>query len=372
MKPIKIIQLFESYPVFYQPYIPPVMEALKRTEGLAVKIQAFKGHPEPGVKVMPSYLIRRLYERWYQIFHPRSPELQYNEILSLKQKTAIIQIQHSFLFPKILGLLQLPKAQRPKIVISLRGGDTYVKPWINRKWKAFYQDHGHLVDAFVVMSQHQKQYLHKQWGVAEGNIHVIPISFGTGFKATAKYPDEKKIKIVSVFRMCWEKNIAGNLQVITCLKVQGLPVHYTVYGDGPDLGQLYYLVDALGLGDVVEIKGKVPHTQIQDALASYDFILQLSLSESLGMSVIEAQSVGIPAIVSNSSGLPEALLQNESGYCVEAHDAISAAQHIETLWKDRRLYSLFSQKAIEFSHQHFTIDNEVSKLKRLYQDLVST
>ncbi|MFC4721198.1 glycosyltransferase family 4 protein [Geojedonia litorea] len=366
---ISISCIFESYPVFYQPYMPPVMEALEIEKQLEVSIQTFKGKASSKVEVMPGYFRRRVVERWQRLIGYTKIPLQYNELQALKKKVDLVHVQHSYLFPKVLGLLAMPKDQGPKIVITLRGGDTYVKPWVSAKWQDFYRDFGNRVDAFVVMSQHQKQYLHKKWGIDLERIHVIPISFGHAFKASPKAPNSKIIKIVSIFRMCWEKNIEGNLRVIKLLKEQGLPVKYDVYGDGPDLGQLYYLVDQLGLGDIVTIKGKVSNTQLKTLLPSYDFILQLSHSESFGMSVVEAQSMGIPALVSTSDGLPEAIVPNHSGYCVAPNASEQASLYIDQLWRNKNLYLQFSKAAIDYAHSNFSVEHEVKRLLTLYQKL---
>jgi glycosyltransferase involved in cell wall biosynthesis len=366
---INISFVFENYPVFYQPYIPPVMEALAQHQALHVKINAFKGKNSMMVDVMPSYYRRRLIEKWHAFFSSSGVALHFNEIVALKQHIDIIHLQHSYLFPKVLGLLQLPKSKRPKIVITLRGGDTYVKPWISTKWRTFYKDFGNAVDAFVVMSLHQKNYL-ESWGIDEDRIHVIPISFGNRFEVAPKKADTQIITIVSVFRLCWEKNIEGNLKVIQHLKEKGLAVKYHIYGDGPDMGQLYFMVKKFDLQDVVTIHGKIENSKLKKIIAHYDFILQLSHSESFGVSVVEAQSHGIPAIVSNSCGLPETILPNKSGYCVAAHDAKKASEHIESLWKDAVLYRQFSEHAIQFSHQNFPVTKEVDRLVNLYTTLI--
>jgi len=367
---IKVVQVFEEYPAFYQPYIPPVINKLRNNFKLDLKIHAYKGVSDKDVSIIPSYYYRRVIERLYALFNRSKPKLNYAEIKYLKDKIDIVHLQHSFLFPKVLGLLKIPKNKRPKILITLRGGDTYVKPWIHEKWLEFYKNEGNKVDAFIVMSEHQKMYLQK-WGISKENIHVIPISFGDSFGIKPKFPNPNKIKIISAFRMCWEKNIEGNLLTIKLLKEKGFPIQYDIYGDGPDLGQLFYLIDKYKISDVVNVKGKVDNKILKNELINYDFFLQLSYSESFGVSVVEAQSYGVPAIVSNSDGLPEAIMDKESGYCVNPWDSKGAADLILSLWNDANLYYEFSKKAIDNSHKKFTIKVEAQKLFELYSNLIN-
>ncbi len=363
---IRVVQLFESYPLFYQPYIPPVIAALGQEQSLELRINAFKGTADNGVEILPSYYKRKLKEKFYALRH--NTKLNYAEIQYIKQGVDVVHLQHSFLFSKVKGLLALPNNERPKIIITLRGGDTYVKPWLSEKWQDFYANYGNLVDGFITMSQHQKQYLNEKWGINPNKIHVIPISCVNPPEIQAKYPNSNTIKIVSAFRMCWEKNINGNLKVIKYLKDKGINVQYHIYGSGPDAGQLMFLIDKYKLQNNVTYHGKVENTRLKSKLHNSDIYLQLSHSESLGMSVIEAQACGLPAIVSNSGGLPEVIIDKESGYCVGTHETERAAEYIYELWKNKETYKVFSAKAIENS-QGFSVDVEVDKLTALYKKI---
>ena len=368
-KTVKIIQLFDAYGDFYQPYIPPVMQALKGLPNFNIQIEAFKGEGSEDVQLVPGYYKRRLYERLSVLTNKKAKGLNYLEQEYLKTKVDILHLQHSYLHSKLKGLLSLPKLNRPKIVITLRGADTYVKPWINIKWREFYATYGQDVDAFIVMSAHQKQYLHSRWGVSLDNIHVIPISFGHKFEVMPKEPSNHSLKLVSVFRMCWEKNIADNLRFVRALKRKGIPVVYDIYGDGLDLGQVYYLRNKYNLDYDVNIFGKVPNQELKDSLKNYDFILQLSTSESLGMSVIEAQSFGVLAIVSDNGGLPEIIKNKKNGFIVDFENFESSIQEVVSVWSTPPIYIQMSRNAINYSHQNFSIASEVEKLVNLYKML---
>ena len=210
MKKLKIIQLFETYGDLYQPYIPPVMHALKAVSNFGIQIDVFKGDENEEVNVIPSYYKRKFKEHVSSLTKKNSVKLNYIENKYLKSNIDIIHLQHSYLHKKVKKLLSIPNNQRPKVVITLRGADTYMKPWLDKNWLNFYKGYGQNVDAYIAMTNHQKSYMQK-WGIDLDKIHVIPISYGNPFNIESKIANSKTIRIVSAFRMCWEKNIEGKL-----------------------------------------------------------------------------------------------------------------------------------------------------------------
>lgn len=371
---MKVFQVYESYPLFYQPYIPPVIDALQEIDGVEIEIVAFKGDKAKTHKVivLPNYKIRNVVAKIYQYLNKKYRSLDYFEIMMNKEQVDIIHVQHSFLYSKVINLLNLPKENRPQIIITLRGGDTYVKPWINNRWSDFYKYHGNRVDAFITMSEHQRNYLSEKWGVDKDRVHVIPISFGQKSDVVPKLPNQKKIKIVSVFRMCWEKNIDGNLRTVRHLVDQNFTVQYDLYGDGPDAGQAWYLIDKYKLAEYVNFRGRIENKLLIQRLADYDFLLQLSHSEALPTTVLEAQSLGLPVIVSNRDGLPEAIIDGKTGYTVDPNNIENAANKIVLLWENPKLYSEFSKEAIQFVNNNFTTECEVKRILELYKKLIKS
>lgn len=365
---IKLAYIFEPYPIFYQPYITHLIEKLEQYETIDLSLKAFQnvGGTTESIEYFPSYRKRNLFKLRY-LFSNYYKKLTYPEIRMLKYD--IIHLQHSFLFTKIAGLLMLPKKERPKIIITLRGSDTYIKPWISQEWIDFYKSGSDNVDAFITMSSHQKYYL-KKWGVPEHKIHVIPISLLETASANPKNPNPKELKIVSIFRMQWEKNIDGNLRLIQELKTRGIPVKYDIYGDGRDIGQLFYLIDKYNLGNCVTIYGRKKNEFIKANLPNYDFILQLSHSELLGMSVIEAQAAGVPGIVSETGGLVEIIKDGKNGIIVKNNEVSKAVKSIMDLWGNPEIYHAYSKNSLNNAQENFNINSEANKLLDLYQNLL--
>ncbi|WP_348799481.1 glycosyltransferase family 4 protein [Flavobacterium adhaerens] len=357
---MKILYIYDKYPATYQKYLLNLLVMLRKK--LTVSTMTYSKTDASDYSVVSYGFRDKLQRMLYKFKLSKYPSLD----IQIMSKFDIVHLQHSFLWRKLSALETITKL--PKVVVTLRGGDTYIKPWLGSDWQYFYKEKHSLVDAFIVMSQHQKYYL-KRWQVPEEKIHVIPISFGSHSNALPKYPNTEKLILVSAFRMTWEKNIEGTIEFARSLKEQNIDFEFDIYGDGNDLGQLYYLIDRFGLHEYVFPKGKVDNDILKQKLPTYDFFVQLSVSEAFPTSVLEAQSVGLPCVVSDSGGLPEAVIKDRTALVASYSDFQKLTNQIIALWKDKDLYFQFSQDSIKYVNENFTIEKEVDKLENLYKSL---
>ncbi len=359
---MKILYVYNKMPGTYQKYLLNLLDSIK--EKLNVKVLTY----EPNSKA--DYSVKRYgVKDYFQYFLYKIKFSRYKTI-DVKYMSAydIVHVQHSFLWRKLENFKA--DGNIPKIIVTLRGGDTYIKPWMENSWKIFYANCEHIA-AFVVMSQHQKKYLLK-WGVNEEKIHVIPISFGSRSIVTPKYPNPTVLKLVSAFRMTWEKNIEGTIRFAQILKEKNIPFEFDIYGDGHDLGQLYYLIARYDLFEFIHVKGKIDNDLLKEKLPQYDFFVQLSLSEALPTSVLEAQSIGIPCVISDSGGLPEAVIPGKTALVEDYKSIKKLVEETIQLWQNKELYFLYSQKAILNVNDNFSTEKEVQKLCALYERILQS
>lgn len=358
---MKILYVYDSIPDVYQNYMFQIVVVLRSS--LNIKTLSYNNCEKYTDFKIKSYGLKDYFQR--TLYKLKLSKTKSSDIIVFK-KFDIVHLQHSYLFSKLFPLLINPR--KTKTIITLRGADTYLKPWKDKKWKNFYANEGHLIDAFITVSQHQKEYLIK-WGIVSEKIHVIPVSFGNHSNAEPKYPNQSKLKLVSAFRMTWEKNIEGSIQFAILLKEKGVDFQYDIFGDGQDLSQLYYLVDRYDLKKHVNIKGKVDNDVLKSSLIDYDFFLQLSISEALSVSVLEAQSFGLPCVVSNSDGLKEAVIPNKTGICGNYNDLEYFVDETMKLWRNSEKYYQFSKAAIDFVNNNFTLAKEEERLKKMYKEI---
>jgi glycosyltransferase involved in cell wall biosynthesis len=74
---------------------------------------------------------------------------------------------------------------------------------------------------------------------------------------------------------------------------------YMIYLSSEMLSEVRDTLDALQLGGAVEMKGRIPHHNVEQFLNSADFIIQSSWREVAGYSVVEAMACGVIPIVTD-------------------------------------------------------------------------
>ena len=77
------------------------------------------------------------------------------------------------------------------------------------------------------------------------------------------------------------------------------------------------LVDRLGLRSKVRFLGRVPHKELVDWYRSSSVVVNPSLSESFGISIVEGMACGIPVVGTKVGGMLETICDGETGLLVE-------------------------------------------------------
>jgi glycosyltransferase involved in cell wall biosynthesis len=95
------------------------------------------------------------------------------------------------------------------------------------------------------------------------------------------------------------------IRAIAGLKKKGYAhLTYSLVGGG-SCDRLKKLAKDLGVDDLVEFKGSIPHEQVFDWLDSIDLYIQPSTTEGLPRAVVEAMSRACPILGSDVGGIPE-------------------------------------------------------------------
>ncbi len=112
-------------------------------------------------------------------------------------------------------------------------------------------------------------------------------------------------------------------------------------GDGGYRERLEQQAREHGLADAVRFAGGVPHAELPAHFAAGDVFAMPCRTrlrgldvEGLGIVFLEASATGLPVVVGNSGGAPDAVRDGETGYLVDGRDVAAVADRLVELLQD--------------------------------------
>lgn len=130
-------------------------------------------------------------------------------------------------------------------------------------------------------------------------------------------------------RLGKEKNLDVLVTVFERLRAEGLPVRLLIAGDGPERTTLEQRL--AWHGGQVGFTGRLDREHLKPLYLLADVLIFPSTSDTFGMSVLEAQTLGLPAVVSRYGGPQEIVVHGKTGYALDvacAEDWIDTCRNI--------------------------------------------
>ena len=141
-----------------------------------------------------------------------------------------------------------------------------------------------------------------------------------------------------------------------------------IFGSGSLESSLKEKVQAIGLEAVVKFYPVVNRTS--EVLPLIDIFVQPSLQEGLGLAVLEAAAMGIPAIASRVGGLPDVVKDGQTGIFVPPKDSKTLAQAIITLFSDPAQIKTLGQNARAFAIKNFSAEIMTTATLAMYKGVL--
>ncbi|MCK4322985.1 MAG: glycosyltransferase family 4 protein, partial [Armatimonadetes bacterium] len=126
---------------------------------------------------------------------------------------------------------------------------------------------------------------------------------------------------------------------------------YVIVGTGEEKENLQQLVKQEGLSEFVTFWGGVTDAELGALYHAADLFIMPSRDmngksrEGLGLTYLEAGLCGLPAIGSRSGGIPDAIVDGETGLLVNPEDAAQIANAIIRLISDEAIAQRLGQNA---------------------------
>jgi len=173
--------------------------------------------------------------------------------------------------------------------------------------------------------------------------------------------------VVYVGRIAFHKGLSYLMEAAKAVLVADPRVRFVLVGEGPMEEELRREAGAKPLAGRFQVMGR--RTDALDYIAAADLFVLPSLSEGLPLTLLEAAMMGKAMVASDVGGVPEVVVDGETGLLIPAGDAGRLADAIGRLLSDDKLRSRMSAAARRLWLREFTADKMIVRTEELYQSL---
>ena len=194
---------------------------------------------------------------------------------------------------------------------------------------------------------------------------IFPPSFDGKINIKKKNNVSSKIKIVTTCRLSKEKGI---LDLIFLIKEMGKNYYLDIIGDGPDYLFLKNIRNKLNLQKKIKFIGYVSNRKIREKISKYNLYINNSDFEGFPNTVVEALSVGVPVLASQShGGINEIINDKNIGIIYQNKDQLKKKLNLIT--KNKLSFKMNKQK-INKHLENFSEKKNVKSYEKVFLKLV--
>src|SRR5438874_6704793 len=178
--------------------------------------------------------------------------------------------------------------------------------------------------------------------------------------------NEKLICHVSNFRPVKRvMDVLGVFERVTRV----VPSRLVMIGDGPDRSRAEAFCREHHLRDDVFFLGNVPN--LEEIVGASDLFLVPSEAESFGMAALEAMASEVPVIATQSGGIPEVVIDGESGYLLAVGDVDAMSARAIEILSDVHLQRRMGRAGRDLAETKFHVARVVPIYRNLYERVMA-
>jgi glycosyltransferase involved in cell wall biosynthesis len=246
--------------------------------------------------------------------------------------------------------------------IITRRVDTAVKDkWLNQKT---YRNASALVGISTLIA---KQIRDKQWG----EVYQIPSTLAhlesnpeEGERFRRAFPGKTIVGHVGAL-VDKHKGQKVLIEAAALLEKSHPNLQFVFFGDGADKDELESLSKEMKNVSWMGFKSK-----IGDYLPYFDLFAFPSRNEGLGSTLLDVMDAGVPIIASNVGGIPDIVIDNETGILVPVNDSSALEAAIIRLSNDKPLQAKLVEGAKK-QLENYTPKKMAESYTSLYQKITA-
>lgn len=227
--------------------------------------------------------------------------------------------------------------------------------------------------AFVATcSEFNVRYLREHYPEAtRGALQIVRYGIDPEVFAPRQRPRGAFPLIVAVGRLVKKKGFHVLVEACAQLQASGLEWRCLIVGEGPESDHLRKMIIEFRLSDRVGLQGKLLPMDLMSYYRQADLLVMPSCvhrndRDGIPNVLIEAMAMEIPVISTRVSGIPELVLNGETGLLVDPDDPAGLADAITRLLRDQELAQRLARAGRALVIREYDTRTSARKLLHLF------
>ena len=282
-------------------------------------------------------------------------------------------IAYTYWFTATTSTLLDIKNKNYRVIARIHGTDLYEKRHNNylplRKYSIA------KIDRIYCVSQAGKDYLSNRYNAYQKKYKLAKLGTKNHFDFGVKKKNDNIFRIVSCSSLIELKRVELILEGIIefSKREKNSKIEWVHFGDGPLMKNIEKKSSKVGSKSIkIELKGNVENSEILSfyANSSINLFVTASSSEGVPVSIMEAQSFGIPVIATKVGGIPEIINEKNGILISNKPSPVEIADALQKIYNmDKNKYKNMQIKSKEVWEKYYNADvnfrefaEEISKL----------
>jgi colanic acid/amylovoran biosynthesis glycosyltransferase len=180
-------------------------------------------------------------------------------------------------------------------------------------------------------------------GCPTGKILVLPAGIRMAEHPEIPIASRSPLRLLTVGRLVEVKGFRYALEAFAEVRRRYHDAEYLIAGDGPELPALELMAQEMGVAGAVRFLGEQSDVEVAALYREAAVFVLASIrasdgaEEGQGLVLQEAQAAGLPVVSTLVGGIPDGVIEGETGFLVPQRDSAALAQRIGQLLADASL-----------------------------------
>jgi glycosyltransferase involved in cell wall biosynthesis len=221
--------------------------------------------------------------------------------------------------------------------------------------------------AIITETDYAARFLRDRFSLRADRIHRVYNGLDLADFGRADFSSTPPL-IIAVGRLIPKKGFGDLIDACASLEQRGKSFRCEIIGEGPLENELREQIDKLHLQNHVALTGAKPQTYLRRRLAAANVFVLPSVTDpdggmdNLPTVIMEAMATGLPVVSTNIGGIPEMVIENETGFLVAPGETAALADAIEHVINDISLAQRFGDSGQQRASKLFSIERNVRDL----------